>query len=73
MFKRLFIPFRYRDASVEVIKSISKFTSKIERASIDEAYIDATGIDIPCARSRHFKIYSLPTYPGARSLSRSRT
>ncbi|VDK35557.1 unnamed protein product [Taenia asiatica] len=37
---------RYRDASVEVIKSISRFTSNIERASIDEAYIDATGINI---------------------------
>lgn len=35
---------RYRQAGAEVIKSISKFTSKIERASIDEAYIDVTGI-----------------------------
>uniref|UniRef100_A0A915EUS5 DNA polymerase eta n=1 Tax=Echinococcus canadensis TaxID=519352 RepID=A0A915EUS5_9CEST len=35
---------KYRDASAEVIKSISKFTSKIERASIDEAYIDATDL-----------------------------
>ncbi|KAL5104308.1 DNA polymerase eta [Taenia crassiceps] len=35
---------KYRDASVEVIKSISKFTSKVERASIDEAYIDATDL-----------------------------
>ncbi len=34
---------RYRNAGAEVIKSISKFTSQIERASIDEAYIDATG------------------------------
>ncbi|KAM3175695.1 hypothetical protein ACTXT7_008023 [Hymenolepis weldensis] len=35
---------KYREAGVEVIKSISKFTSKIERASIDEAYIDATDL-----------------------------
>ncbi|KAM7540381.1 hypothetical protein Aperf_G00000046223 [Anoplocephala perfoliata] len=35
---------RYRQAGAEVIKSISKFTSKIERASIDEAYIDATDL-----------------------------
>ncbi|VDN97362.1 unnamed protein product [Rodentolepis nana] len=35
---------KYREASAEVIKSISKFTSKIERASIDEAYIDATDL-----------------------------
>ncbi|VDD79849.1 unnamed protein product [Mesocestoides corti] len=32
----------YRDAGAEVINSLSKFTSKIERASIDEAYIDSS-------------------------------
>ncbi|CAH8460546.1 unnamed protein product [Schistosoma haematobium] len=35
---------RYRDASSEVIQCISEFTSDIERASIDEAYVDLTGI-----------------------------
>ncbi|XP_018648398.1 putative DNA polymerase eta [Schistosoma mansoni] len=33
---------RYRDASSEVIQCISEFTSDIERASIDEAYVDLT-------------------------------
>ena len=34
---------RYRRASFEVIKVMQKFSSFIERASIDEVYIDVTG------------------------------
>ncbi len=36
-------PFSYRNAGAEVIKAISKYTTKIERASVDEAYVDVTG------------------------------
>nr|CAX82516.1 polymerase (DNA directed) [Schistosoma japonicum] len=35
---------KYRVASSEVIQCISEFTSDIERASIDEAYVDLTAI-----------------------------
>lgn len=34
--------FRYRDASAEVIKVLLKFGGLVERASIDEAYVDFT-------------------------------
>lgn len=35
-------PGRYREASVEVMQVLSRFAA-IERASIDEAYLDLTG------------------------------
>lgn len=34
--------YRYRAAGAEVIEVLSKFSSCVERASIDEAYIDLT-------------------------------
>lgn len=36
------ILYRYREAGAEVIEVFSKFSSCVERASIDEAYIDLT-------------------------------
>jgi DNA polymerase eta len=33
---------RYRDASVEVINVLKEFSCVVERASIDEAYLDVT-------------------------------
>ena len=38
------ILFRYRDAGAEVIKVLLQFGATVERASIDEAYIDLTEI-----------------------------
>ncbi|BHF71655.1 hypothetical protein SprV_0401471500 [Sparganum proliferum] len=35
---------KYRTAGAQVIKSISGFTGQIERASVDEAYIDVTDL-----------------------------
>lgn len=43
-FLQSFIFVRYRSASAEVIECISEFTNNVEKASIDEAYIDLTGI-----------------------------
>lgn len=37
-----FFFFRYRDAGIEVAKVLQKFTTLLERASIDEAYLDIT-------------------------------
>ena len=34
--------FRYRDAGAEVIEVLSRFCRCVERASIDEAYLDLT-------------------------------
>ena len=36
--------FRYREAGAEVIAVLSRFSPCVERASIDEAYIDLTEI-----------------------------
>lgn len=38
----LFLFFRYRDAGKEVIKVLCEFSDCVERASIDEAYIELT-------------------------------
>ena len=35
---------RYRDAGAEVITALSDFTDWVERASVDEAYIDITDL-----------------------------
>ena len=35
---------RYRDASKEVIRTMLKFGAVVERASVDEAFIDVTGL-----------------------------
>ena len=34
--------FRYREAGAEVIEVLSRFSKCVERASIDEAYLDVT-------------------------------
>lgn len=38
----ILVLFRYREAGAEVIEVLSQFSKCVERASIDEAYIDLT-------------------------------
>lgn len=40
----IFLFHRYRDAGKEVLQVLSDFTDRIERASIDEAYLDLTEV-----------------------------
>ena len=44
LFYIILLDFRYREAGAEVINVLSQFSSCVERASIDEAYIDLTNI-----------------------------
>ena len=44
----------YRQAGVEVINILSRFTSCIERASIDEAYLDITEAALERVKSLEF-------------------
>lgn len=40
----IFLFHRYREAGKEVLQVLSDFTDRIERASIDEAYLDLTEV-----------------------------
>ncbi|CAG0897784.1 unnamed protein product [Darwinula stevensoni] len=53
---------KYRDAGREVIEVLTRFTGSVERASIDEAYIDLTEmVKVVMTESCHLDHKSLPS------------
>lgn len=47
---------RYKEKSLEVMEVLKRFSPLVEQASVDEAYLDATGLDLVFGSARHMAL-----------------